>query len=116
MNVNLQTIDDMNEFNDRPKAFWGALISAAGSLIGAGLSAISANKQAKREKIEQRHQQNLEEAASLNESFNNTEYIDDFRDRFSFKLGGNVAPRKESKPAVNFKDRLPKLRVRGSQR
>jgi len=116
LNVNLQTIDDMDKFNNRPKAFWGAVISAAGSLLGTGLSAIAANKQAKREAREQRYQRNIQEAASLNDSFNNTEYIDDFRDRFSFKLGGNVAPRKESKPAVNFKDRLPKLRVRGSQR
>lgn len=106
----------MDKFNNRPKAFWGAIIGAASSLIGTGLNALAANKQARQQQREQQYQRNLQQAAALNQGYNNTEYMDDFRDRFSYKLGGNVAPRKESKAAVNFKDRLPKLRVRGSQR
>lgn len=129
----------MEEFGERKKAFLGALLGAAGGIVGSivpgvgtalgaavgsaigGIadSAINSNKQKKaanRQNRAQEYQNRLATAESLNKSLASTEYADDFRDRFTFGLGGRVNSdnmNKSSKPAVIFKDRSSKFAVGG---
>lgn len=114
----------------RPKMFWGAAISGAGSGlsgaatgasigsivpgIGTGVGAAvggaiglisgifghkSKEKQLKKEAAQQDFQNRIQTAAQLNAAAANTEYADAYRDRFTFKLGGNVSPQR-------YKDRF----------
>lgn len=114
----------------RPKMFWGAAISGAGSGlsgaatgasvgsmfgplgtgIGAGVGGAiglitgifghkSKEKQLKQEAAQQDFQNRIQTAAQLNAAAANTEYADIYRDRFTFKLGGNVSPQR-------YKDRF----------
>lgn len=129
----------MEEFHGRQKAFLGALLGGVGAVAGSIIpgvgtalggaigsavggiadSAINANKQRKAANSQARAQQyqvNIKEAESLNNALANTEYQKDFRDRFTFGLGGRVRTdnmNNTPKPAVIFKDRTPKLQVGG---
>lgn len=80
----------------RPKAFWGALIGAAASLIGTGLS-ISAQSRAQKEALaEQRRLQQEQEREALAESTTNSlnNYFNTLKnepeEEFEFKKGGRL--------------------------
>lgn len=78
--------------NKRQKAFLGAAIGAVASVVG---SVISAKKQKKAEEaafkqqqIQQNISDNFSQANAMAQMANNTNYIDDYKKRISFKCGG----------------------------
>ena len=78
--------------NKRQKAFLGAAIGAVASVVG---SVISAKKQKKAEEaafkqqqIQQNISDNFSQANAMAQIANNTNYIDDYKKRISFKCGG----------------------------
>ena len=78
--------------NKRQKAFLGAAIGAVASVVG---SVISAKKQKKAEEAAFKQQQmqqnisdNFSQANAMAQMANNTNYIDDYKKRISFKCGG----------------------------
>lgn len=78
----------MRTINKRRKAFIGAAIGLASSVIG-GL--ISSNKQKKAQERQNRIQNRKEtyqQANALTDSYANQDYVDDFQDRIQFACGG----------------------------
>lgn len=78
--------------NKRQKAFLGAAIGAVANVVG---SVISAKKQKKAEELafkqqqeQQYRQDNMAQINALTQMANNTNYIDDYKKRISFKCGG----------------------------
>lgn len=78
--------------NKRQKAFLGAAIGAVASVVG---GVISAKKQKKAEEaafkqqqIQQNISDNFSQANAMAQMANNTNYIDDYKKRISFKCGG----------------------------
>ena len=97
----------------RKKAFLGAAIGTVANVIG---SVISAKKQKKAEeevfKLQQEAQfksDNIAQANALSQMANNTNYIDEYKKRISFKCGG----RRKALLGAEFKteavDALPGL-------
>lgn len=80
----------------RPKAFWGAVIGAAASLIGAGISAATtsnAQKRAQQAQEEEQRRQNKfnrvnANANSLNNYFASVNDLGNEEDRYVYKCGG----------------------------
>lgn len=88
----------------------GSMFGPLGTGIGAGVGGAiglisgifghkSKEKQLKKEAAQQDFQNRIQTAAQLNAAAANTEYADIYRDRFTFKLGGNVSPQR-------YKDRF----------
>lgn len=78
--------------NKRQKAFLGAAIGAVASVVG---GVISAKKQKKAEEVAFKQQQmqqnisdNFSQANAIAQMANNTNYIDNYKKRISFKCGG----------------------------
>lgn len=77
---------------NRRKAWLGAAIGAAASLIGGGISAImgdNASKEAQRQaQINQNKKDNYNLAQNLTAGYANQDYVDQMNERVSFSLGG----------------------------
>jgi len=89
----------------RHKAWIGAAIGAA---TGIASSLIGNSKKKEAEKlnaIENNRQQTLQMAAALTNKYGNQDYIDDYYDRVTFKLGGK-RKNKKTKCELGYEDRL----------
>lgn len=77
---------------NRDKAFLGALIGAGISLVGTGISSImnknSSNKQLKEQQRQQNKNDTLAMAQNLSAGYLDQDYIDDFKNKVTFKNGG----------------------------
>ena len=82
----------MKTKNDRNKAFLGAVIGGAASIIG---GAISKRKQRKAQEEmyriqqdERNRQDNVQKAAALSSTYANQEYVDEYKNKVTLKAGG----------------------------
>lgn len=77
---------------NRDKAFLGALIGAGIGLVGTGISSImnknSSNKQLKEQQRQQNKNDTLAMAQNLSAGYSDQDYIDDFKNKVTFKNGG----------------------------
>lgn len=80
----------------RKKAFIGSIINTVGGITNGLIGLKRANK-AKRESLVNA---GLQKAQALTNKYNNTEYIEDYDDKLSFKLGGKCKAR------YGFTDRI----------
>jgi hypothetical protein len=74
----------------RPKKFIGAAIGAAVSIGGGIASSISQRRAQRKQMKAQNRNATLQQAANMTEEYNNTEYIDEFNNKVSFKAGGSI--------------------------
>lgn len=80
----------------RKKAWIGAAISAATSIVG-GLIGNAAQKKAQREqRIRENKQATVEMAANLTNAYADQEYADAYNDKLSFRTGGRFNSNKVS--------------------
>lgn len=92
--------------NKRDKAFIGAAIKAVGNIVG---GIISKNKQKKaaekeyREKqLEQTHNEGVQQAAALSAQYANQDYVEDYKNKISFKNGGKVNMNKKYNDRISI--------------
>lgn len=77
---------------NRDKAFLGALIGGGISILGTGISSImnkvSSNKQLREQQRQQNKNDTLAMAQNLSAGYSDQDYIDDFKNKVTFKNGG----------------------------
>lgn len=115
----------MKEFRNRHKAFIGAAIAAATTLIGAAANHAAQARQQRELERQQNYKNNIDRIAALNNAYANQDYADDFEDRIVYKLGGRLLsnPRKrvvasqdnksQFSNVPTFKDRYQKYKCGG---
>ena len=95
--------------NQRPQAFWGALISAGAGLVGNLVSGISQNKAAKQQAAQRKAQAQVDNYNNLTNVINNTLsdssrdlalVNQDFNNDYTFAKGGNVRRRLRNTIAI----------------
>lgn len=81
----------MKKFQDRHKAFWGAVVGAAASLIGSALNASAQRKQMQEQQRQEDYRNAIDRIANMNQAYSNQGYVDDFENKVTYRLGGNVS-------------------------
>ena len=115
----------MKEFRNRHKAFVGAAIAAATTLIGAAANNAAKARQQREMERQQNYKNNLDIMASLNNAYANQDYVDDFENKGTYRFGGQLlsSPRRrvvasqDNKSQFSnvpiFKDRYQKYKCGG---
>ena len=80
----------MKEFRNRHKAWIGAAISAATTLIGAAKNHAAQARQQREMERQQNYKNNIDRIAALNNAYGNQDYVDDFEDRVDYRFGGQL--------------------------
>lgn len=86
----------MKEFRNRHKAWIGAAIGAATSLIGMALNGAAQKKQQREIERQENYKSAIDRIAAMNNAYANQDYVNDFEDRVIYRLGGRkfMNPRK----------------------
>lgn len=115
----------MKEFRNRHKAWIGAAISAATSLIGMALNGAAQRKQQREIERQENYKSAIDRIAAMNNAYANQDYVNDFEDRVIYRLGGRLlsSPRRrvvasqDNKSQFSnvpiFKDRYQKYKCGG---
>lgn len=115
----------MKEFRNRHKAWIGAAISAATSLIGMAANGAAKSRQQREIERQQNYKNNIDTIAALNNAYANQDYVNDFEDRVVYRLGGRkfmnprrrIVANQDNKSQFSniptFKDRYQKYKCGG---
>ena len=115
----------MKEFRNRHKAFIGAAIAAATTLIGAAANHAAQARQQRELERQQNYKNNLDTIAALNNAYANQDYVNDFEGKAGYRFGGQLlsSPRRrvvasqdnksQFSNVPTFKDRYQKYKCGG---
>ena len=86
----------MKEFRNRHKAWIGAAIGAATTLIGMMANNAAKRKQQEEAERQENYKSAIDRIAAMNNAYANQDYVNDFEDRVIYRLGGRkfINPRK----------------------